>query len=160
MQSDLCLKQIQYTIVLIFLIEKMIVIQLKENLISFFHKYKITVYYNIIVYIIVYKIIATGRLFEFRTSINDKALSTTTNRAAFKSRSVNSELNGKDSMSFLGPKIWELIPKNLREIENLKKFKSKYLYHVVQIPVFLKMRKKILKTINHVLTLRQTETRT
>ena len=38
---------------------------------------------------------------------------------------VRVRVHGKDSMSFLGPKIWELIPKNLREIENLKKFKSK-----------------------------------
>ena len=52
----------------------------------------------------------------------NQSLVVTRNRAAFKSRSVNSELHGKDSMSLLGPKIWELIPKNLREVENLKKF--------------------------------------
>jgi len=34
----------------------------------------------------------------------------------FKSRFVKTELNGKDSLSFLGPKIWELIPMTLKGI--------------------------------------------
>ena len=55
----------------------------------------------------------------------NQSIVVTRNRTEFKSRSINSELHGKNSLSFLGPKIWELIPKNLREIENLKKFKSK-----------------------------------
>ena len=40
----------------------------------------------------------------------NQSLVVTRNRVAFKRRSVNSELHGKDSMSFLGPKIRELKP--------------------------------------------------
>ena len=42
----------------------------------------------------------------------------------FKSRSVKTKLYWNDSLSFLGPKICELLSKNFKEIENRKDFKS------------------------------------
>ena len=43
----------------------------------------------------------------------------------FKSRAVRSEAHGKDSLAFLGPKIWELLPDSLKCLTDLKLFKFK-----------------------------------
>ena len=41
----------------------------------------------------------------------------------FKSRSVRTVFNGEESLSYLGPKIWELLPPHLKEEKDLKTFK-------------------------------------
>ena len=38
--------------------------------------------------------------------------------------SVNTVFSGTESMQFLGPKIWELIPNNIKSLENLRDFKT------------------------------------
>ena len=37
---------------------------------------------------------------------------------------VNSVYNGTESVSFLGPKIWDLVPNELKDIGNLAAFKK------------------------------------
>lgn len=54
---------------------------------------------------------------------NENPINTRTN-AYFRSRKVKSVLHGKQSLSFLGPKIWELVPQHLRELTNINQFKS------------------------------------
>jgi len=49
----------------------------------------------------------------------------TRNKTYFKSRFIKTELNGKDSLSFLGPKIWELIPMTLKDLTTIEAFKQK-----------------------------------
>ena len=49
----------------------------------------------------------------------------TRNRNSFRTREVESELNGKSSIAFLGPKIWAIIPKDLKSLTDLKEFKKK-----------------------------------
>ena len=43
----------------------------------------------------------------------------------FKSRSIRTVFNGEESLSYFGPKIWELLPTHLREEKDLKVFKKK-----------------------------------
>ena len=43
----------------------------------------------------------------------------------FKSRAVRSEAHGRDSLAFLGPKIWELLPDSLKCLTDLQLFKFK-----------------------------------
>ena len=43
----------------------------------------------------------------------------------FKKRQVLSTCHGTKSLSFLGPKIWDLVPMELKQPENLDYFKSK-----------------------------------
>ena len=45
------------------------------------------------------------------------------NRKTFYSRTVKIVYNGTESLSYLAPKIWELIPKEIRLIESLSVFK-------------------------------------
>ena len=40
-------------------------------------------------------------------------------------KSVRSEVHGKDSLAFLGPKIWELLPDSLKSLADHKLFKFK-----------------------------------
>lgn len=49
----------------------------------------------------------------------------TRQKSFFRSRRVLSELHGKSSLSFLGPKIWDAIPEDLKASRNLKIFKKK-----------------------------------
>ena len=42
----------------------------------------------------------------------------------FKTRNVDTVHYGTESLGHLGPKIWSLIPKNLKEIDSLRLFKS------------------------------------
>ena len=43
----------------------------------------------------------------------------------FRPREINSVFHGSESLSFLGPKIWELLPIELRDIGDLSTFKQK-----------------------------------
>ena len=43
----------------------------------------------------------------------------------FKSRKINSIFNGKQSLSFLGPKIWDQVPQNIKDSKTLLEFKNK-----------------------------------
>ena len=38
---------------------------------------------------------------------------------------VKSEHHGRESVSFLGPKIWDMLPDDCKDIDNLKIFKNK-----------------------------------
>ena len=49
----------------------------------------------------------------------------TRKRNSFRSREVESELNGKSSLAFLGPKIWASIPNDLKALKDIDEFKSK-----------------------------------
>ena len=44
---------------------------------------------------------------------------------SFTSRQVNSAYHGTESLSFLGPKIWDLVPLEIKESENVNIFKSR-----------------------------------
>ena len=44
-------------------------------------------------------------------------------RFPFRSHIVHNEHYGKDSLSFLGPKLWSLIPENIKNSNSLKEFK-------------------------------------
>ena len=46
------------------------------------------------------------------------------NNPFFRSRKVKSMLHGKQSLSFLGSKIWELVPPQLRELTEISHFKN------------------------------------
>ena len=46
-------------------------------------------------------------------------------RQYFRRPLVNSVYNGTDSVSFLGPKIWEIIPKKIKKLESLNHFSAK-----------------------------------
>ena len=43
----------------------------------------------------------------------------------FKSRSIRTVFSGAESLSYLGPKIWDIVPSTLKEIATLKEFKEK-----------------------------------
>ena len=43
----------------------------------------------------------------------------------FYTRPVDSIYNGTESLSFLGPKIWELVPEDAKQSESLEVFKNK-----------------------------------
>ena len=45
-------------------------------------------------------------------------------RSCFHIPSVNTVFSGTESIRFLGPKIWELIPNDIKCLENLKDFKT------------------------------------
>ena len=47
------------------------------------------------------------------------------NNNSFKSRRVNSVWHGTESVSYLGPKIWDLAPNEIKESESLNGFKFK-----------------------------------
>ena len=47
------------------------------------------------------------------------------NYNSFKRRRVNSVWHGTESVSYLGPKIWHLVPNQIKESESLKDFKFK-----------------------------------
>ena len=57
------------------------------------------------------------------------SLSTSSNydirsRRTFTTTSVKIVYYGTDSLSYLAPKVWELIPNNIKLLENLPKFKK------------------------------------
>ena len=43
----------------------------------------------------------------------------------FKTKNVNTEKYGIDTLSFLGPKIWSLIPQSIKDASSVKQFKNK-----------------------------------
>ena len=43
----------------------------------------------------------------------------------FKTKAVRSVYNGIDTLSFLGPKIWLIIPDDIKNVDNIKEFKRK-----------------------------------
>ena len=45
--------------------------------------------------------------------------------SSFFIRKVHSVYHGTESLSFLGPKIWELVPKDLKQSKSLQIFKNK-----------------------------------
>ena len=47
------------------------------------------------------------------------------NNNSFKRRRVNSVWHGTESVSYLGPKIWDLVPNEIKEFESLNGFKFK-----------------------------------
>ena len=47
------------------------------------------------------------------------------NNKTFRRRQVNSVYHGTESLSFLGPKIWDLLPLEIKKSESLAIFKSK-----------------------------------
>ena len=47
------------------------------------------------------------------------------NNNSFKRRRVNSVWHGTESVSYLGPKIWDLVPNEIKESESLNGFKFK-----------------------------------
>ena len=47
------------------------------------------------------------------------------NNTLFKRRTVNSVWHGTDSVSHLGPKIWDLVPSEIKESESLNNSKFK-----------------------------------
>ena len=48
------------------------------------------------------------------------------NNSSFKRRRVNSVWHGTESMSYLGPKIWDLVSNEIKESEFLNAFKFKF----------------------------------
>ena len=47
------------------------------------------------------------------------------NNNSCKRRRVNSVWHGTESVSYLGPKIWDLVPNEIKESESLNGFKFK-----------------------------------
>ena len=47
------------------------------------------------------------------------------NNNSFKRRRVKSVWHGNESVSYLGPKIWDLVPNEIKESESLSNSKSK-----------------------------------
>ena len=47
------------------------------------------------------------------------------NNNSFKIRRVNSVRNGNESVTYLGPKIWDLVPNEIKEFKSLNAFKFK-----------------------------------
>ena len=47
------------------------------------------------------------------------------NLSKFRSRKIKTTLYGSESLSYLGPKIWELVPLDVRNSNTLQKFKNK-----------------------------------
>ena len=43
----------------------------------------------------------------------------------FKPRNIRTVFHGEESLSYQGPKIWELVPQELRHLNDLKEFKEK-----------------------------------
>ena len=44
--------------------------------------------------------------------------------STFETRNIKSVYYGPETTSFIGPKIWELLPSNIKDSENLNIFKS------------------------------------
>ena len=58
----------------------------------------------------------------FQTRISSYNLRT---NSSFAVRSVHSVYHGTQSLSFLGPKIWELVPEDAKHSDSLEIFKKK-----------------------------------
>ena len=47
------------------------------------------------------------------------------NKINFKSRRINSVRCSSDSLTYLGPKIWNIVPEDIKKSESLNVFKTK-----------------------------------
>ena len=56
--------------------------------------------------------------------LNDDSGYNLRNKRTFKSRRVKSMRYGTDSLAYLAPKIWELVPNEIKAVESLASFKS------------------------------------
>ena len=56
--------------------------------------------------------------------IHDENIKLNRQTPYFRSREINSVFNGSESLSFLGPKIWELLPSEIKEVVDLSTFKE------------------------------------
>ena len=56
--------------------------------------------------------------------LNNMAVYNTRNRSIFYSRPVRTVLHGTESLSHLGPKIWELVPSDMKNLSSLTAFKK------------------------------------
>ena len=56
--------------------------------------------------------------------LNDDSSYSTRNKRTFKSRNVKTIRCGTDSLAYLAPKIWELVPKEMKNLESLTAIKT------------------------------------
>jgi len=56
--------------------------------------------------------------------VHDDNIKKTRRTPYFRSREINSVFNGEESLSFLGPKIWEQVPDKIRELVDISTFKE------------------------------------
>ena len=56
--------------------------------------------------------------------IHDENLKTTRQTSYFRSREIRTVFNGEESLSFLGPNIWEVLPEKLKNLNDLETFKE------------------------------------
>ena len=56
--------------------------------------------------------------------LNDDSGYSTRNKRTFKSRHVKTVRYGTDSLVYLAPKIWELVPNEMKNLESLTAFKT------------------------------------
>ena len=56
--------------------------------------------------------------------LNNVTVYNTRNRSTFYSRPVRTVLHGTESLSRLGPKIWELVPSDIKNLSTLTAFKK------------------------------------
>ena len=56
--------------------------------------------------------------------LNDDSGYSTCNKRTFKSRHVKTVRYGTDSLAYLAPKIWELVPNEMKNLESLTAFKT------------------------------------
>ena len=56
--------------------------------------------------------------------LNDDSGYSTRNKRTFKSRRVKTVRYGTDSLAYLAPKIWELVPNEMKNLESLTTFKT------------------------------------
>ena len=58
-----------------------------------------------------------------RYLINESNVCNFRNLSEFARRNVRSVFNGTESISFLGPKIWDILPSELKQLEAVNTFK-------------------------------------
>ena len=56
--------------------------------------------------------------------VHDDIIKKTRQRPYFRSKEINSVFNEEESLSFLGPKIWEQVPDKIRELVDISTFKE------------------------------------
>ena len=56
--------------------------------------------------------------------LNDDSGYSTRNKRTFKSRNVKTVRHGTDSLAYLAPKIWELVPNEMKNLDSLTAFKT------------------------------------
>ena len=65
-----------------------------------------------------YPISLMSEIFDKRNNVYDFR-----NPPEFARRNVRSAFNGTESISFLGPKIWDIVPSELKQLETVNAFK-------------------------------------